>query len=374
MALPFSVQGGVEKAQVNLSVGLVSGTEFRVPGQAVRATFGLGTLSRPLAAARAAIAARHANETPGARLVTLAAGPMSPALASRAQTILDEEDALTNIHRLPTLALERPEPAVTESVVVDEAAILAEHRAAARTGLRWFDVTKRREAARSATALAAHDIDEAMSAVSEAAEAEQRSLDEWWDSLRGNDARVVTEHLSRTFAERDLPATVLAVHGSYAEIAVLAPDVHLLPGDAVSLLSGRGLSIRRAPAQHKARLFRQMVAGVVIAVVRQAFAASPGMDTVRVVVLKAAHRGRGEDLSAIAVVELGRKELSEANLSHDAEALLGRYGSSLHWDVHEIAGTLRPLLLEDVPEVAELLAMLCSGGYLDSEPAPVALA
>lgn len=357
-------------------VGLVSGAEFRVPGPAVRATFGSGTLSLPLAISRARVAAQHAGELPARRLMSWAGAPVPTNVAVRAQAVLDEEDALTSLHRLPVTPVERPDVRVADRTEVDADAIRVERRSAARAGIRWFDVAKLRKADRSASAEADHEIYEALSAVEEAAEEKQQRLEEWWSALNANDPAVVIGHLGRQFAGRDLPATPLAVHGSYAEIAVLAPDEHVLPADAVTMHSGQGLAIRRASGSHRGRFFRQVLAGTIILVVREAFAASPGLDTIRVVTLKASHRGFGDDLSAVAVVELSRRDLAEADLGLDAETILVRHGTALQWDVHEMAGTLRPMLLENVPEVAELLARLCSARYdeprVESSPAVLA--
>ncbi len=350
---------------MNVSVGLVSATSFRVPSPGLQDTFGRGSLRLPRQSATGDGShgiTRSSGPAPSRTLVRVSA-TVSPAKAERAQAILEEEDALISLHRAWYPPVQRP--VVADRRPVNEEAIRRRRAELAREGVRWFDVSNRRRAVRTAEEMAHHDIDEAMAASSNWTEREERRLDAWWNSLCGNDPAVVEQHLRGVFQSTDTPASPVSVAGGLLDVAVLIPGEHVLPSESVHLVGG-DLSIRRASRSHRAQLHRQVVAGLLIAVARQTFAAAPGLTAVRCHALQATHRGRHDDLSAIGVVELSRVDLAVADLNVEAEALLHRYGSGLRWVTHTPDGPLRPLPLDDMPELADLLARLCRNALGES--------
>ncbi|NHA66826.1 hypothetical protein [Phycicoccus flavus] len=347
---------------MDVTVGLVSGTTFRVPSPAVREAFGLGTLTEPLRAARLAVTGLPADAVRGGetrrrtrRTLELAAGPVTPQMAERAQAILDEEDALTSLHRVSYPPATPPEPLL----------VRADGPGSARSrGLaRWIDRATRRHAAADAPTASVEpaELVEAGGPVDAAP-----GPVTWWDALTGNDPETVIARLGEVFAEAGLPATPTTVVGGYAEVAVLAPGEHVLPAQSVGLTAGGVLSIRRPSAERRASLHRQVVAGVVVAAVHRALAAAPGLTVVRVVVVRARHRGHHADVSPVAVLEVTRASLEAADLGPDAETVLSRVADALRWQVDGLTGELRALPLDDVPEIAPLLARLCR--FVDEEP------
>ncbi|PKW25708.1 hypothetical protein [Phycicoccus duodecadis] len=355
---------------MNETVGLVSATSFRVPAPGLRMTFGV---SWP-GLFRDGRDASHQRSTSGGagssaghaaprRLTGTAASGVPAAVADRAQRIIEQEYRLTSLHRASYEPATRP--LATPDRAVTAWGARRERTSAARASARWFDIVKRRDAGHAAAERAASHI-EAAAAATEAVELEQRRLDTWWDALRSGHQAVVTDQLVRAFAEAGLAAAPMTVHGSYLGLAVLAPEEHLLPTEAVTLSAHGTLSVRPASKAHRARLQREVVASAVLASARCAFAAAPGLAHIRVVVLRAEHRGAVDDVSAIGVVELSRRDVASADLGVGAEALLARYGEALRWDISHPEVALRKLPLDDVPELATLLARLCRNGVDDA--------
>lgn len=355
---------------MNETVGLVSATSFRVPAPGLRMTFGVSwpsllrdgreTARQRFSRGGAGSSAGHAASR---RLTGPAAHGVPAAVVERAQRIIDQEHRLTSLHRAPYEPATRP--LASANPAVDAWGTRRARTGATRASARWFDIVKRREVGLTATERAASDLDTA-AAAAEALEHEQRRLDTWWDALRSGHQAVVTDQLVRAFAEAGLAAAPMTVHGSYLGLAVLAPEEHLLPTEAVTLSPRGTLSVRPASKEHRARLLRQVVASAVVASARCAFAAAPGLAHIRVVVLRAEHRGAVDDVSAIGVVELSRRDLTVADLGVGAEALLARYGEALRWDVSHPEVALRKLPLDDVSELATLLARLCRNGVDDA--------
>lgn len=364
---------------MNISVGLVSATSFRVPSMGVSDTFGRGSVWTPRVVASGAVvdaAGAHPAFPSGQR----AAGRLGSAMTTaakqrRAQSILEQEDALTSLHRAWVAPVQRP--VVPSQEPLDEGTIRRRAAGLAREGVRWFEVTSRRRAIETAEEVATHNIGAARTAGDAWVAAEEHRLDAWWNALCGNDPEVVCDHLRTAFQDTDIPAAPISLSGGVLDLAVLIPGEHVLPVDSVQLVGG-DLSIRTASAAHRARLHRQLVAGLVIAAARQAFANAPGLSCTRVHAVKATHRGWFDDLSAIARVELCRPHLAGADLSEDAESIVTKHGQGVAWETLGSDGPLRSLPLDDLPELAGLLARLCRGeaagrggtGSADGERAP----
>ncbi|KRE61566.1 hypothetical protein [Nostocoides sp. Soil756] len=359
---------------MNETVGLVSATSFRVPAPGLQMTFGVswpGLLLDGRSTARQRFSPAGAGSTglsAPRRLTGAAAHRVPAAVAERAQRIIEQEHRLTSLHRMPYEPATRPVASLAPPVAVRGARRRAS--GASRASARWFGIVRRREVGLAATEPGVSELDAGTAATAataaEALELEQRRLDTWWEALRSGHQTVVTDQLVRAFAEAGLAAAPMTVHGSYLGLAVLAPEEHLLPTEAVTLSPQGTLSVRPASKAHRARLQRQVVASAVLAAVRCAFAAAPGLAHIRVVVLRAEHRGAVDDVSAIGVVELSRRDLAVADLGVGAEALLTHYGEALRWDISHPEVALRKIPLDDVPELATLLARLCRTGVDDS--------
>ncbi|MBM6404156.1 hypothetical protein JQN72_07850 [Phycicoccus sp. CSK15P-2] len=285
------------------TVGLVSETSFRVPSPGVRQTFGLRAMApiRPSTPVAPPAPATSGPANP-LDLIAMAAGPGQQNPEEKAQAILDEEEALSSLHRV--------EPVVAEAPTPDPSGV-------------------------------------------------QRRADIRWELLCLNDAETVLDQLGRCFEDTGAPAVPMEVAGPVAVVAILAPDDHVLPSKTVTLVNGGTLSIRRPPPAHRARLYRQLVAGLVIGTARQVLAAAPGLTGVRIVVIRSLHEGNYDTVTSLASVELERSALDGADYSKDAEDVLLEVGQRVFWRTAEPDNTLEPLPLADLPEVTDVFAKLC---------------
>lgn len=353
---------------MSTSVVTVDGARVRVSSPAFRETFSQRSSAgspAPVGEALAAVpaptttgsVARHQlPQDPGAGRLTLTHA--SAATSALAESILDAEDALTSVHRSWFAPAQRP--CAPRPDRVDESTIVARHAEAAVRGVPWFDLSKRRQAAQVARRRAHSDIDVARRAAEERVRAEERRLDAWWKALCANDPATVTEHVDGVFSrEPGARAKALGAEGSVLEVAVLAPGEHVLPAEEVRMAADRALTIRRASAAHRAELYRQHVAGLLVATARRALAASPGAGSVRVHVLRSTASGSYDDVCLLAVAEIAREDLHRADFGLDAVSLLGRIGRGAVLGAAGADKAMEPVALEVVPGLAERLAAMC---------------
>ncbi|QIM20613.1 hypothetical protein G7075_04710 [Phycicoccus sp. HDW14] len=297
------------------------------------------------------------------RTPRLTAAHTSAAKSALAESILDAEDALTSVHRSWFAPATRPCAPSPERV--DESTIRTRHAEAAVRGVPWFDLPNRRRAARVAQRRALTDIGVARRAAEERVQAEEQRIDQWWAALCANDPRVVTEHVNGVFAsDRGTRAAALGTHGACVEVAVVVSGEHVLPAEEVRLAADGSLTIRRASVAHRAQLYRQHVAAVVIATARRALAASPGADSVKVHALRATCTGPFDDLNLLAVAELTRDDILHADFGMDAVSLLLRFGRGVRIGAAGIdTPVMVPLALDTVPGLAERLEEVCAGHH-----------
>ncbi|MBD3783244.1 MAG: hypothetical protein IE926_09875 [Micrococcales bacterium] len=351
---------------MSTTVDTAYGASVRVPSPAFRATFAprtsastsaVPTPGDPLGSVLGGVTEYAAPvERPVARLASTTATATQAALA---ESILDAEDALTSVHRAWFAPARRPEAPRPEWV--DETTIRARHIEAALRGVPWFDLPNRRRAAKAAQRAAHTDIDVARRAAEERVQAEEARIDAWWNNLCANDPQTVTEYVNGVFAaDAGSRATALGTRGAAIEVAVLAPGEHVLPAEQVRMAADRSLTIRRASASHRAELYRQHVAGLVVATARRALAASPGADSVTVHVLRSTCTGPFDDVSLLAVADIARDDLQRADFGLDAVSLLGRIGRRVRLGVAGAESAMEPLPLDVVPGLAQRLERRCS--------------
>lgn len=343
-----------------------TGVSVRVSSPGFRATFTPRVAPATDEAAGSATshgaAASQAHLAPVERHTRLTSPHGCPVKSALAESILDAEDALTSVHRSWFAPARRPCAPAPERI--DEGTIRTRHTEAAVRGVPWFDLPNRRRAARAAQRRALTDIDVARRAADERVQAEERRIDQWWNALCANDPSTVTEYVNGVFAsDAETRATALGTHGTCVEVAVVVGGEHILPAEQVRLAADGSLTIRRSSVAHRAELYRQHVAAVLIATARRALAASPGADSVKVHALRATCTGPFDDLVLLAVAELTRDDILHADFGMDAHSLLHRVGRGVRMGTECLDTVMVPLALDTVPGLADRLEQVCAGHH-----------
>ena len=149
-----------------------------------------------------------------------------------------------------------------------------------------------------------------------------------------------------------------------AQLALLAPDLAALPERHPTTTAAGNLSLKKFTKGEMADLYKQLVAGLVLATAKEAFAVAPGVTDIRIVALRntpadAYGKIRPE---AILAARVARAALNGVQWTKaDALTILNEISSEL---VTRIAGpskALAPLDLKTEPEIARLIYVITSG-------------
>jgi hypothetical protein len=222
-----------------------------------------------------------------------------------------------------------------------------------------------RKAAKAAALLATRMECSELEAAGEAQyRAIQQETDNLWQRLITNDPEVVLAVLSHAFHNSSAHAAPLGVWHAEAQLALLAPDLAALPERHPTTTAAGNLSLKKFTKGEIADLYKQLVAGLVLATAKEAFAVAPGVAEIRIVVLRntpadAYGKIRPE---AILAARVARTALNGVQWTKaDALTILNEISSEL---VTRIAGPSKafvPLNLKTEPDVTRLIDDVMSG-------------
>ena len=170
--------------------------------------------------------------------------------------------------------------------------------------------------------------------------------------------------LSHAFQNSSAHAAPLGIWDAEAQLALLTPDVAALPERHPTTTAAGNLSLKKFTKGEMADLYKQLVAGLVLATAKEAFAVTPGVTEIRIVVLRNAPADAYGKIrpEAILAARVARAALNGVRWNTaDALTILNEISSEL---VTRIAGpskALAPLDLKTEPDVARLIDDLTSG-------------
>jgi hypothetical protein len=291
--------------------------------------------------------------------------PQLPPTADKAQLAQALASAIQGIRTLP----HREFPLVQRLVVPypphpDHAAILQRRTNDALARVSIFRRSTRKAAQAAAVLATRMECSELEAAGQAQYVAVQQETDKLWQRLITNDPDVVLAVLSHAFQNSSAHAAPLGIWDAEAQLALLAPDVAALPERHPTTTAAGNLSLKKFTKGEMADLYKQLVAGLVLATAKEAFAVTPGVTEIRIVVLRNAPadaygRIRPE---AILAARVARAALNGVRWNKaDALTILNEISSEL---VTRIAGPSKafaPLDLKTEPDVARLIDDLTSG-------------
>jgi hypothetical protein len=291
--------------------------------------------------------------------------PQLPPTADKAQQAQALASAIQGIRSLH----HREFPVVQRLVVPypprpDHAAILQRRMNDALEGVSIFRRSTR-QAAKAAAVLATRmECDEREAADKAQHVAVQQEIDQLWQRLTTSDADVLLAVLSHVFLNSSVHASPLGIWNAEAHLVVFAPDQAALPERHPTTTAAGNLSLKKFTKAETADLYKQFVAGLVLATAKEAFAAAPGVTGIRIVAVRntpADAYGKIR-LEAILAARVARAALSGIRWTQtDALTILNEISIEL---VTRIAGpskALAPLDLRTEPEIAGLIDDITSG-------------
>jgi hypothetical protein len=192
----------------------------------------------------------------------------------------------------------------------------------------------------------------------------QQEIDTLWQRLITNDSDVSLAVLSHEFQYSSAHAAPLGVWGAEAQLALLAPDLAALPERHPTTTAAGNLSLKKFTKGEMADLYKQLLAGLVLATAKAAFAVAPGVADLRIVAVRntptdAYGKIRPEPILA---TRTARAALNGVQWTKaDALTILSEISSELVTRVTGPSKAFAPLDLKTEPDIARLIDEVTSG-------------
>lgn len=188
-------------------------------------------------------------------------------------------------------------------------------------------------------------------------EQRQKVVHDSWFALVACDTDVVLRRLADAFADNEAPASAVGVGGLEVSLVVILPPISVVPERKPTFTRAGNLSLKKLTKTESADVYKQVVFGRMVATLREAFAAAPGLESGRIVALRPALNAHGNDQTEVmAAGRCSRKSLDSVTwdrvgaeqVFNDcfSEAILVRKGATR---------ALQPIPIDEEPELRALL-------------------
>jgi hypothetical protein len=234
---------------------------------------------------------RRRATTTGSVNRQLAAAARQQALADKAaeaQRLVAAFEAILALHRESFPSAQRrvlpppPEPPANRFRRI--------HRAAARKNTSVFDRSARRAALQRADQLATRDVDWARAELVRQTALHQAHVDAQWNALVAGDSETVLEALNEAFADNEAAASAVGTDGAEVTLLVLVPNDSEIPERKPATTPAGNLTLKKLTKTETADFYKELVFGHVVVTLREAFAVAPGIQSARIVALRARPR------------------------------------------------------------------------------------
>jgi hypothetical protein len=291
--------------------------------------------------------------------------PQLPPTADKTQQAQALASAIENIRKLH----HHDFPLVQRRVVQhpprpDPGAILSRRMNEALARVSIFRHSTRKAAKAAAVLATKMECNELEAANQAQYVAVQEEIDQRWQRHITNDPDVVLAVLSHAFQNSSANAAPLGIWDAEAQLALLAPDPAAVPERHPTTTAAGNLSLKKFTKGEMADLYKQLVAGLVLATAKEAFAVAPGVTDIRIVAL----RGTPTDAhgkvrpEAILAARIPRAALDGVQWTKsDALSILNEISSELLTRTTGPSKAFAPLDLKTEPEIARLIQVITSG-------------
>ena len=138
----------------------------------------------------------------------------------------------------------------------------------------------------------------------------QADLDAEWQGLKQNDPRTLLGVLAVAFEDNEARAAAVGVAGNEVSLAVLVPGTEVLPERKPGVTAAGNLSLKKFSKTEAAQLYKELVAGHVLATVRETLAVAVAINSVRITAVRTSTMGTG--VEALMAARFTREAMSSA--------------------------------------------------------------
>ena len=301
--------------------------------------------------------------TPGPRAArgasTGSASGSLAAAAAKAEQAKEMADALTRILDLHRVDFPPAQPA--EALPVNPPALrdlITMHRKSELHGIGFFHPRQRAQARQRALTAAQQEHEELALRAQSSQREQQAFLDQTWRDLLTNDPDTVLETLAAAFEDNEAAAAPLDVHDGVASLVVLVPGADALPEKIPGTTAAGNLSLRKLTRREANDFYKLMVCGYILATIKEAFAAAPGLLKVAIIAIRKTRPDAYGHFHPEAVMATRFTRESLAGIqwaTADATQVVNDASHELVAEQKGAASELQPLDPSKHPEIAHVL-------------------
>jgi hypothetical protein len=278
--------------------------------------------------------------------------------AREAQRLAATFHEILDLHRHEFQPVQRPIAPLPQ--LPDAALIRDWHEKNALRGVSRFDRKGRAQAREDAMRAAQAELNDIWQRAQARQAEAQAELDAQWARLAGNDPDTVLATLSEAFEDNEAAAAPIGVDRDEVALTVLVPGDDAVPERMPAKTQAGNLTLRLLPKGERSALYLLLVAGHVLATLRETFAVAPGINAARVVAVRAGADdvyGRPGPLECMAAGHWTRASLGNVRWQDaDATNILVQTAGQLV--LNATRGQIVPIDLSREPEIATLLASI----------------
>lgn len=208
--------------------------------------------------------------------------------AAEAERLRQAFDAILALHREEFPDARKPEAPQPPEPPVKQLRTI--YRGQARRTTSALDRAARRQALASADQRAAADTVNARAELAQQATRLQAQLDAEWSALLACDQETVLHALDEAFADNEAAASAVGVDGTKVSLLVIVPPTSDLPERKPTLTEAGNLSLKKLTKTEAADVYKQLVCGHLLVTLRETFAVAPGIQSARIVAVRAGTR------------------------------------------------------------------------------------
>ena len=165
---------------------------------------------------------------------------------AEAESISTELTRLLDLHREEFPAAAPPVVAPVAPTPLSE--FTKRRRKQELAGIGFWRWSARRQARARAAADAQQDLAQEQARLDADRARAQQDADQWWQRLHVNDEDTVLDAVNTAFEDNEAPAVAVSVNGAEIELAVLVPDIDVVPERMPGVTDAGNLSLRRMRA------------------------------------------------------------------------------------------------------------------------------
>ena len=228
-------------------------------------------------------------------------------------------------------------------------------------GLSVFKRQARKEARTRARDLAEMDLKQEQERLEGEYQIAVAELDEWWRRLLDNEPEIVIGAIDQAFEDNAAPAAPVNVESDMLSLVVLMPSIAEIPEKKPALTPTGKATVKKMTKQERADMYLTLVSGHLLATIKEALAAAPGISRVKAVAVRRGDQDiyGGQRMEVLLAASYERKDLERVRWNDVLPSdVVQEATKDLLWNLKGRTKELHAVDLDGEPELKTFVDVL----------------